>query len=132
MQIIELESTQEPSDQRLRDRFFRTLIADRTVAFLAFVGEEEAGLLVFERWPNSSIGIVEEIFVLERFARRGLGASLLAKAHAYALENGINRLQLVARHVERGRLSDDELIRWYRRHGFDLVPGHEATMSKVL
>lgn len=109
-----------------------THIVDRTAAFLAFVDEEEAGLLVFDHWPNRLVGIIDEIFVLERFAKRGIGTMLLAKAHAYAVENGIGRLQLTPRRVDFDRLSDQELIQWYCRHGFNFLPGSQTTMSKDL
>lgn len=132
LQTIELAPAHGSSDPKLRERFLRARIEGRTVAFLAFVGEEEAGLLVFDHWPNHSIGIIDEIFVLERFARRGLGTMLLAKAHSYAVENGIGRLQLAPRRVAFGRFSDQELVQWYGRHGFNFLPSGQTAMSKDL
>lgn len=132
MRIIEIAPSHAPSDPTLSERFFRMRLVGRTTEFLALVDEEEAGLLVFEHWPNSSLGIVHEIVVLERFVKRGLGTMLLTQAHAYAVKSGITRLQLTPRRVGFGHLNDEELSRWYGRHGFNLLPGSQTDMSKEL
>lgn len=132
MHIIEIDRPQVPTDPILLERFTVAHLPDRTVEFLLFVGEEEAGLLVFEVWPNSSIGIIHEIFVLERFAMRRLGTSLLAEAHAYAARVGITRLQLTPRCVQPGRVSDEDLAGWYGRHGFSFRPNSTLQMLKDL
>jgi len=132
LHIIEIAGPQVPTDPILLERFTIAHLPDRTVEFLLFVGEEEAGLLVFEVWPNSSIGIIHEIFVLKRFGMKGLGTSLLAEAHAYAARVGITRLQLTPRCVQPGRVSDEDLARWYGSHGFSFLPDSTVQMLKDL
>lgn len=131
MDIFRLASSELPLDRVLQGRVLSGRL-NRTVEFLAMMDGEEAGLLVFDHWPDSEVGIVHEIYVLPRFKSMGIGAALLAHAQVYAIADGCSTLQLTARRLDPERFSDNQLISWYSRHGFRMMDPKVLTMVKPL
>lgn len=129
MNFIKIEETHAVDHPFLCERAARGRRAG-TKQFVALVDCVEAGLLLFERWPDSSIGIVDEIYVLREFRGQGIGNLLLARAEAAALDCGCNTLRLMARSLEQEITDDDTLASWYRRKGFDRDVSELSWMQK--
>ena len=129
MDVVRLAHNEFPLDSMLLQRVVAGRL-DRTVEFLAVFEGHEAGLLVFDHWPSNGIGIVHEIYVLPMFAGRGIGKKLLAHAQNHATNHNCSVVQVTARSLDATRFSDEELVRWYGRHGFKKTELHGSKMEK--
>lgn len=103
-----------------------------TKEFVALTDGVEAGLLIFEHFPNYSLGIVYEIYVLREFRGQGVGNLLLARAEAAALDSECKTLRLMARSLDQEVINDETLASWYSRNGFDRDVSDPGWMQKSL
>jgi GNAT superfamily N-acetyltransferase len=117
-----MNSVQIEENYAVKDSFLRERIAHGkrpgTREFVALSEGVEAGLLIFEHFPSTSLGFVYEIFVLEGFRGLGIGNLLLSKAEDVALESACTMLHLTARSLDQEFIKDDDLKSWYLRKGF--------------
>lgn len=89
----------------------------RVKEFIGYFCGEEAGILIYEDWRDDGLAFVYEIYVLEIYRKKGLGAALLLKAEEYAIELQCNRIQLEPYSLD---LSYEPscLKSWYRKLGY--------------
>lgn len=118
------------------DPFLRTRVEAGkrlgTREFVALVDGREAGLLIFEHFPNSRMGVVYEIFVLPDFRRKGVGRLLLDRADFVALASACKELRLHARSLDQAHVDDAQLMSWYGRSGFERDASDPGWMKKNL
>lgn len=130
MNVTKLSPSDLPVDAMLSERVVNGRL-DRTVEFLVTEGGKEAGVLIFDHWPSTSIGIIHEIYVLQAFRGKGVGTKLLTFAERYAVDNKCSSLQLTARSLDSGFMSDSHLREWYSRQGFRGDDSDRSMMKKV-
>lgn len=92
----------------------------------------QSGLLIFEHFPERSLGLVYEIYVLAEFRKMGVGNLLLSHAQTIAVDSACQALRLLARSLDQEFISDDDLMSWYGRKGFDRDAGNIGWMQKNL
>lgn len=68
--------------------------------------------LVYNNLHKEPYGLLEDVFVDEKFRSKGVGGELLKKIIALAKENGCYKLLATSRH------SRKEVHGWYERLGF--------------
>ena len=131
MNSIEVEET-----HAVTHPFFRERVVEGkrrgTREFVALIDGVEAGLLIFEHFPNNSLGIVYEIYVLAKFRAMGVGNLLLSRAETVALDSACKTLRLLARSLDREFINDENLMSWYGRKGFIRDAGDSGWMQKNL
>ena len=70
-----------------------------------------AGLYVVELFSRK-LGVIEEVVVLKKYRKQGIGAQMVKKLIAIALKQGADCVELTY------RLSDTKTRDFYRRMGF--------------
>lgn len=103
-----------------------------TKEFVALIDGVEAGLLIFEHFPDYSLGLVYEIYVLEKFRENGVGNLLLSHAETVALDSAYKTLRLSARSLDQEFINDESLMSWYGRKGFNRDDSDPGWMQKDL
>jgi GNAT superfamily N-acetyltransferase len=131
MKFVEVEETHAVNHPLLRERVEKGKRSG-TREFLAFFDGVEAGLLIFEHFPNNSLGFVYEIYVLEQFRAMGIGNQLLSLAETVALDSGCTTLRLTARSLDQEFINDENLMSWYGRKGFIRDSSDPGGMQKSL
>lgn len=131
MRIDSIQQAQEIINSVLRARAAQGR-RPGTAEFVAFLNDQEAGLLVFERFPSNSIGVVYEIYVLEQFRGKGVGQQLLDHSEALAREDGYLHLRLMPRSLDHEFISDQALASWYGKNGFKPDSDSSMWMQKIL
>jgi len=99
--------------------------------FVAEFGKEIVGVLLIEMRtsPDDPIfrprtyAYLDEIAVVEKYRGRGIGQSLMAKAHAWALAQGISEIELNVWQV------NTKAIQFYERLGYTTM---RRTMKAIL
>lgn len=117
MNSVKVEETLAVNHPFLRERIEKGK-RPGTREFVALIDGVEAGLLIFEHFPNNSLGFVYEIYVLEKFRAIGVGNQLLSRAETVALDSACKTLRLTARSLDREFINDENLRSWYGRKGF--------------
>lgn len=131
MNSVEVEETNAVSHPFLRERVKKGKRLG-TREFVALIDGAEAGLLIFEHFPDNSLGFVYEIYVLEKFRAMGVGNLLLSRAETVALDSACKTLRLTARALDRESLNDENLVSWYGRKGFIRDASDPGGMQKNL
>lgn len=131
-----MNSVQIEENYAVKNSFLRERIAHGkrpgTREFVALSEGMEAGLLIFEHFPSSSLGFVYEIFVLKEFRGLGIGNLLLSQAEDVAIESACKVLRLTARSLDQEFIKDDDLKSWYCRKGFIRNSSDSGDMLKSL
>jgi GNAT superfamily N-acetyltransferase len=131
MNSVKVEETNAVNHPILRERVERGKRSG-TREFVALIGGVEAGLLIFEHFPCHSVGLVYEIYVLEKFRAMGVGNQLLSQAETVAVDSACKTLRLTARSLDQEFIDDDSLISWYGRKGFSRDASTSGEMQKNL
>lgn len=131
MNSVKIEETHEVDHPFLLSRVGHGKRAG-TREFVALIDGVEAGLLIFEHFPDGSWGLVYEIYVLREFRARGVGNLLLAHAEAVAVDSGCKTLHLTARSLDQEVIDDENLVSWYGRKGFIRDASASSGMHKNL
>ncbi|PIF26086.1 acetyltransferase (GNAT) family protein [Acidovorax sp. 56] len=131
MNSVEIEETHAVNHQLLRERVERGK-RPGTREFVALIDGMEAGLLIFEHFPKTSLGFVYEIYVLEKFRAMGIGTQLLWLAETVARDSACETLRLTARSLDQEFINDVKLMSWYDRNGFIRDAHGSSGMEKNL
>lgn len=131
MNFVEVKETHAVNHPFLRERAEKGKRSG-TREFVALIDGVEAGLLVFEHFPNDFLGFVYEIYVLEEFRAMGVGNLLLSRAETVALDSGCKTLRLTARSLDQEFINDENLMSWYGRKGFIRDASDPGGMQKKL
>ena len=131
MHSIKIEETHAVNHAFLKERIEKGM-RPGTKGFVALIDGVEAGLLIFEHFPNYSLGFVYEIYVLEKFRGNGVGNLLLSHAEAIALDSTCKTLGLSARSLDQEFINDESLMSWYGRKGFNRDDSDPSWMQKDL
>jgi GNAT superfamily N-acetyltransferase len=131
MKSVHIEETQSADHPFLRERIEKGKRLG-TREFVALIGDVDAGLLIFEHFPNGSLGLVYEIFVLPEFRAIGVGNLLLSHAVTVALKSECLTLRLMARSLDQAVIDDENLATWYGRKGFIRDTSDPGWMQKNL
>jgi len=131
MNSVKIEENYAVNNSFLRERIAHGK-RPGTREFIALSEGVEAGLLIFEYFPSSSLGFVYEIYVLEEFRGLGIGNLLLSQAENAALESACKVLHLTARSLDQKFIKDENLKSWYGRKGFIRNPSDSSEMLKSL
>ena len=131
MNSVEVEETHAVNHPFLRERVEKGR-RPGTREFVALIDGVEAGLLIFEHFPNYYLGFVYEIYVLEKFRAIGVGNQLLLRAETIAIDSGCKTLRLTVRSLDRQFIDDEDLMSWYGRKGFIRDAGDSGGMQKNL
>lgn len=131
MNSVKVEETHAVTHPVLRERVEKGKRLG-TREFVASIDGVEAGLLIFEYFPNNSLGFVYEIYVLKNFRAMGVGNKLLSRAETVALDTGCKTLRLTASSLDREFVNDEDLMFWYGRKGFIRDAGGSGGMQKNL
>jgi len=95
--------------------------------FTAFSGDKIAGNIMVYRKPDAnSLGIIEDLFVLKRWRRQGVGRYLLYHSLAYLHSIGIDRVQLELWSANK------KAIPLYQEFGFSSVEETEIAVGKYV
>lgn len=90
--------------------------SDKNIIFAAVCGQETAGMVTAQLVVSTAAGgyavLLEDLFVQEKFRRRGIGSALLAAVQVWASEKGAKRIQLLA-----DQRNEPALV-FYARSGF--------------
>lgn len=131
-----MNSVQIEENYAVNHSFLRERIAHGkrpgTREFVALSEGVEAGLLIFEHFPSSSLGFVYEIYVLEEFRGLGIDNLLLSQAETAALKSACKVHHLTARSLDQEFIKDEDLKSWYGRKGFIRSPSNSGEMLKSL
>ena len=102
---------------------FDTLNSDCVWILIAFDGDQPAGLAILTRIPklDARLGFLylDELHVIEKYRRHGIGKALLQRCIELALELGLAGIRLLA------RIDNDSARRLYESVGFQ---GNEAML----
>lgn len=90
MNSVEVRRTYTVNHPLLRERVAKGK-RPGTSEFVALHNGVETGLLIFEHFPNHSLGLVYEIYVLSKFRATGVGNLLLSHAETVALGSDAKR-----------------------------------------
>lgn len=131
MHIVKIDESRVVKDPFLAERI-RCGKRPGTSEFIVVVDGKEAGLLIYEYFPNSHMGFVYEIYVLEGFRERGVGNYLLSQAQETAMGMACRAIRLHARSLDQGFIDDQSLIAWYGRKGFISDENDASSMQKNL
>ncbi|WP_447920130.1 GNAT family N-acetyltransferase [Achromobacter aegrifaciens] len=131
MNSVEIVETHEVNHPFLRERVENGKRLG-TREFVALNDGVEVGLLIFEHFPNHSLGFVYEIYVLKKFRGKGVGNLLLSQAEAVALDCACKMLRLTARSLDQELIDDEYLMSWYGRRGFIRDVSDPSDMLKNL
>lgn len=131
MNSVEVDETHPVSHPLLRERVENGKRLG-TREFVALIDGVEAGLLIFEDFPDSSLGVVYEIYVLSKFRAIGVGNLLLSLAETVALDSAYKTLRLLARSLDQEAINDEALMSWYGRKGFSRDACDPGWMQKDL
>lgn len=131
MKSVHIEEIQAADHPFLRERIERGK-RPGTREFVALIDGVDAGLLIFEHFPNGSLGLVYEIFVLPEFREIGVGNLLLSHAETVALNSECLTLRLMARSLDQEVIDDENLATWYGRKGFIRDASDPSWMQKSL
>ncbi|WP_447772241.1 GNAT family N-acetyltransferase [Variovorax boronicumulans] len=131
MNSVEIEEMHAVNHPFLRERVEKGK-RPGTREFVALIDGVEAGLLIFEHFPDNSVGFVYEIYVLEKFRAMGVGNRLLSRAETVALDSACKTLRLTARSLDQEFINDENLISWYGRKGFIRDASDPGGMQKNL
>ncbi len=95
--------------------------------FTAFSGDKIAGnIMVYSKPDANSLGIIEDLFVLKRWRRQGVGRYLLYISLAYLHSIGIHRVQLELWSANK------KAIRLYQEFGFSSIEETEIAVGKYV
>ena len=103
-----------------------------TREFVASIDGLESGLLIFEHFPERSLALVYEIYVLAESRGLGVGNRVLSHAQAVAVASGCEVLGLWVRSLDQERITDNDLSSWYGRNGFERETGNTGWMQMNL
>lgn len=131
MNSVKIEETHAVDHPFLRERMEKGK-RPGTREFVALIDGVEAGLLIFEHFPNGSWGLVYEIYVLREFRAIGVGNLLLSHAETIALDSACKTLRLMARSLDQEFIDDENLASWYGRKGFNRDASAPGWMRKNL
>ncbi len=106
----------------LRDRLRGCWGDAPTEQFIARKDREEAGYLSLDIRKDLGIGVIYEIFVIEKYRRGGIGASLLAHGEKISKDYGFAATRLRPRSFDSNGPTDQELTAWCARKGYVLDP----------
>lgn len=127
---LEIRNVEQLQDECLRERFNKGNSC-KTVTLVALIAGVEAGLLIYEDWGTPE-SIVFEIFVLSEARGLGVGSWMLSQAELIATASGRESDRLTARSLDRDYQTDDALIAWYERHGYQRCEQEESVLRKAL
>ena len=131
MNCVEVKRTYSVNHPLLHERVAKGK-RPGTSEFVALHNDVEAGLLIFEHFPNLSLGLVYEIYVLAEFRATGIGNLLLSHAETVALSSECKTLRLFARSLDQEFIKDENLMSWYSRKGFSRDANDTGWMQKNL
>lgn len=131
MNSVEVKRTYSVNHPLLRERVAKGK-RPGTSEFVALRNGVETGLLIFEHFPNHSLGLVYEIYVLAQFRATGVGNLLFSHAETVALNSECKTLRLFARSLDQEFINDENLMSWYSRKGFSRDANDPDWMQKNL
>lgn len=131
MNSVEVQKTYTVIHPLLRERVEKGK-RPGTSEFVALHNGVETGLLIFEHFPNHSLGLVYEIYVLAEFRATGVGNLLLSHAETVALSSKCKTLRLFARSLDQEFIKDENLMCWYSSKGFIRDAHEPGWMQKKL
>ena len=118
----DLESVRNQSLREGLRRCRGTAIAEQ---FVARKDGEEVGYISLDIREDLGIGVIYEIFVIEKYRSEGIGGRLLAHGERIAAD------RLLPRSIDNNGLTDQELASWYARKGYVWDPAFKE-MEKSL
>ncbi len=124
----DLESVRNQSLREGLRRCRGTAIAEQ---FVARKDGEEVGYVSLDIREDLGIGVIYEIFVIEKYRSEGIGGRLLAHGERIAADHGFKSTRLLPRSIDNNGLTDQELASWYARKGYVLDPAFKE-MEKAL
>lgn len=131
MRIERVDDAQDIVCEALRERA-QAGRREGTEAFLALNEGQEAGLLIYEKFPRHRMALIYEIYVLTPQRGRGVGQRFLIHSENLARAAGYSKIRLSPRSLDRDAISDESLMGWYRRNGFELDSKDSSWMQKMI
>ncbi|WP_186181780.1 GNAT family N-acetyltransferase [Burkholderia gladioli] len=130
--VTAVNTPEEIGEDVLRAHFTRSWRAAWSHCFVLRAEDDEAGLILFDFYPDSLLGSVQMVFVLDQFRRRGAGRNLMREALTKLERLGAQTVWLEPFALDRraGQPNADALRRWYAGIGFADAAG--AKMEKIL
>ena len=124
-----MESTIEAVDSSkvvrdaIRDRMQNSSRGMYTKHFVAYEHGNEVAFLSIDPWPDHSLFVIYEIWVLHDLRGHGIGTRVRLEAEKLAHDAGYQRTNLVPRALDCAEEDEREketskLIEWYERHGY--------------
>lgn len=129
-EILRVHSSGSLKDEVLRNRA-KQAHNPRSQEFVMVIDGEEAGLMSYEDWSHQSVGFIYEIFVLPKFRRQGIGASLLSYGEELAVRLGCTHIRLQVRAFDK-TIEPEKLFSWYENTGYVEESGGSEYMSKII
>nr|WP_225650338.1 GNAT family N-acetyltransferase [Mesobacillus subterraneus] len=83
--------------------------------YLAEFGEEEAAVMVIQHMEWNNTLLIHDLYVDDRFKKKGIGRSLIEVAKKRAAELGVRAINLET------QTSNYPAIQFYMKSGFDLI-----------
>jgi GNAT superfamily N-acetyltransferase len=111
----------------IRDRVLHSSRGMYTKHFVAYENSNEVAFLSVDLWPDHSLFVIYEIWVLRDVRGHGTGTRVLLAAEKLARDGGFPRIRLVPKALgyPDGPERDREtaiLLEWYERHGYRATP----------
>lgn len=115
--IEEVQDCKQIQHPELREMALKIHIPDSTELIALAENGVETGFISIEDFKIHHFAVVENIFVLASFRRRGIGSLLLEKAEELSCNKGFAFVRLKAWPIEDG-LGIQGLTNWYLRRGY--------------
>jgi len=118
--LFELRENAEDSAMFDRDKVINNWnsVSDRFVAFIAYDGDQAAGVITlvecFAIYAGGSFGIINELYVAPEYRSRKIGRQLLETVKDFGRSRGWKRIDVTAPPGPRW----ERTVRFYEREGF--------------
>ncbi|WP_164637117.1 GNAT family N-acetyltransferase [Rhodopseudomonas sp. BR0G17] len=119
------------NDAGLRSRISQTAKAPHTRIYVVMEDGLEVAFLALDQIPYVDYLVLYEIFVRTDCRGKGLGSRLLGEVESLAKALGYEKITLSPRPLEQGH-SEEELIAWYKIHGYAERPNCPTELEKSI
>ena len=128
LKFIPIDNPGEIHNSSIRDRALQSK-RSFSIQYIALFDRQEAGFLSFDNKSHVGIGVVYEIYILSEYRRKGIGTKLLELGEELARKYKCKKIVVCPVPFD-GTITEDILVLWYRKHGYNWSTDETGEMEK--